>query len=67
MALHCREDRNNMSWWNRIAFQLQNPLIVEGFVGSDEEGLLRRRCLSKSVGYVSTKYKEVLAGSDSIE
>jgi hypothetical protein len=67
MALHCREDMINMSWWNWILFQLEYPPFTERFVGFDVEGLLWQQCLSKSIGYISSKDKEVFASSNSLE
>jgi hypothetical protein len=56
VALHGREDRDDMSRWDgRAAFVIFPPLM-KSFVGLDVEALFWWRGFSKGIAYIRSKY-----------
>ncbi len=67
MALHSREDGNNVAVRNRGAFLVVDPPFVEGPVWTYEEALSWGCGFGKGVRDVGTEHKEILGGRDCIE
>jgi hypothetical protein len=67
VALHCGEDRDDMTIWDWGALFVVDPPVKKGSIWADKETLLWRRGFSEGVRDVGAKDEHVLRSRNSIE
>jgi hypothetical protein len=67
MALHCGEDRDDLTRTERRAAFMLGPPLVERSIGANIEPLLGGRRLRKCVTDIQSKNEEILRGTHSLE
>lgn len=67
MALHGRENRDDMVWWDRRVLFVERPPCAKGRIWAYIKALFRWWDLGKNIGYIRTIYHETFNGSNSIE
>ena len=67
VALHCGEDRDDMTIRDCRALFVVDPPVMKGSIWADEETLLWRRSFSEGIGDVGAEDEHVLRSRNSIE
>jgi hypothetical protein len=67
MALHCREDRDNLTRDERGLSFMLSPPFVERAIGADIKALFRGWCFRESIADVRAIYDQIFCGANGVK